>query len=178
MSPPLNSVNPIDGGRPFIQLDDQNPGPEPSGFRSRDEFGLVVQQSATPQSHRGASPGFGLDKFPTPQSHRGGASPGFDELKRLPPPAAAAERSRSQQSANVPSSRLQQMLVEPQALQPQSHQGVASPGFDELKRLPPSATPERSRSQQSANRPSSSRLQQPRIQQSANQLQLLPNQQS
>merc|ERR1711971_274747 len=127
MSPPLNSVNPIDGGRPFIQLDDQNPGPEPSGFRSRDEFGLVVQQSATPQSHRGASPGFGLDMFPTPQSHRGGASPGFDELKRLPPPASAAERSRSQQSAN---------------------------------------------------RPSSTRLQQPRIQQSANRLQLLPNQQS
>jgi len=109
-SPPLNSVNPIDGGRPFIELH-QNLGPGPSGIRSRDEFGVLVQQSATPQSHRG------------------GASPGFDELKRLPPP-------------------------------------------------PASAAAERSRSQQSANRPSSTRLQQPRIQQSANQLQLLPNQQS
>jgi len=124
-SPPLNSVNPIDGGRPFIQSASpqlhQNLGPGPSGFRSGDEFGLVVQQSPTPQSHRGASLGLGLE-----------------ELKRLP---AAPERSRSQQSSNLPS-RLQQLPKPPQALQRPSSRfrqfGDREPvtGVEELKHEP------------------------------------------
>ena len=104
-SPPLNSVNPIDGGggggnRPFIQSPSplqlhQNLDPGPSGFRSEDEFGLG-QHSPTPQSHQaGARPGLGLD-----------------ELNRLPP-APPPERSRSEQSANRPSSL--QLLPTPQA---------------------------------------------------------------
>jgi len=119
MSPPLNSVNPIvDGGRPFIELH-QNLGPGPSGFRSGDEFGLVVQQSATPQSHRG------------------GASLGFDELKRLPPPtAAAAERSRSQQSANRPTSSRLQQLPKPQALQSQQSANRLSSRLQQLPKPP------------------------------------------
>jgi len=101
--------NPIDGGggggtRPFIQSPSsplqlhQNLGPGPSGFRSGDGFGLG-QRSPTPQSHRGARPGLGLD-----------------ELKRLPPPPAP-ERSRSEQSPNRPSS-LQLLPTPAQALRP------------------------------------------------------------
>jgi len=74
LRPPLNSVNPIDGGgggRPFIQSPSpqlhQNLGPVPSGFRSGDEFGLAPNPSP-PQSHQGANSVLGLDlmKFPPP----------------------------------------------------------------------------------------------------------------